>query len=94
MEMKLKRNGNVIEVEGLIKTMADSKTLNEEVKNVEDNEVIIRIYDSFGLPSSVIGHLMKLKDEGKNIVLEVKEESLYDLLDNLMLTEELNVKKI
>ena len=93
--MDIKQTGNMIEVDGVIKTINDSQMLVNTIKDASRNgSVVIKINDSFSLPSTVIGELLKLKDNGVNISLEVKDEILYELLDDLNLVSAFNVRKL
>ena len=93
--MDIKQTGNMIEVDGVIKTINDSQMLVNAIKDAARNgSVVIKINDSFSLPSTVIGELLKLKDNGVNISLEVKDEILYELLDDLNLVSAFNVRKL
>ena len=93
--INITQNANTIEVEGNIKSIEDS----EQIRMAVDN--IIKKYDSivinikgFTITSSVIGYLMKLVNEGKKIHINVKNESLYTLLDDLHLIDVFGVKLI
>ena len=93
--MEIRQNGNIIEVDGVIKTITDSQQLVDAIQAASTNgSVIIKINDSFSLPSTVIGKLLKMKDGGVKISLEVKDEILYELLDDLNLIEAFNVRKV
>ncbi len=92
--MKIETRGNSVEVHDIIKTIADSQTLINEVDRIKDSgSVTIRIFESFTIPSSVIGYLLKLNDAGTNIYLEVHDDILYELLQDLNLTQVFNVRK-
>ncbi len=93
-EMQLNISGNKIEVNGIIKTINDAQEIIDALKGVRDNTVYLKINDSFGLPSSIIGYLMQLKDEGKEVFLEVKSDILYSLLEDLDLVDVFNVRKV
>jgi len=93
--MDVRQNGNMVEVNGVIKTIQDSQELINAIKNAsKTGSIIIRINDSFSIPSTVIGELLKIKDSGVNISIEVKDEILYELLDDLNLVHTFNVRKI
>jgi hypothetical protein len=93
--MEIIKTNNVVEVEGIIKTMNDANKLNDTLNNFKEGQmVIIRIKDSFAMPSAVIGNLLKKVEEGVNIKLEVKSDILYEVLNDLNLVNKLNVKKI
>jgi len=93
--MDIRHNGNIVEVDGVIKTIGDSQALVVTIKEAaRSGSVIIKINDSFSLPSTVIGELLKMKDTGTNIALEVKDDILYELLDDLNLISAFNVRRI
>jgi len=93
--MDARQSGNIVEVDGVIKTINDSQMLVNAIKDAARNgSVVVKINDSFSLPSTVIGELLKMKDNGINITVEVKDEILYELLDDLNLVSAFNVRKI
>jgi len=93
--MDLRQNGSMIEVNGVIKTINDSQILVNAIKDASRNgSVNIKINDSFSIPSTVIGELLKIKDSGVNVSLEVGDEILYELLDDLNLVQTFNVRKV
>ena len=93
--MDIRQSGSIIEVDGVIKTINDSQMLVNAIKDAARNgSVVIKVNDSFSLPSTVIGELLKIKDNGVNVTLEVKDEILYELLDDLNLVSTFNVRKI
>jgi len=93
--MDIKQSGSIIEVDGVIKTINDSQMLVSAIKDAARNgNVVIKVNDSFSLPSTVIGELLKIKDNGVNVTLEVKDEILYELLDDLNLVSAFNVRKL
>jgi hypothetical protein len=93
--MKVSVNGSVVKIEGVIKTLNDVNKINEIINDFKSGySLIIRIEDSFVIPSAIIGILMKKEKDGVDIHLEVGNEILYELLDDLNLVSLLNVKKI
>ena len=94
MEFRINQIGNIVEVEGLIKTINDSEAVIDTLRNINSDSIVLRIKDSFGLPSSIIGYLVKLKDEGKSVMLEVGSPILFELLENLNLKDTFHVRKI
>ena len=92
--MELKVQGNRIIIDGSIKTITDAQTIIDALKNINSDTIILVINESFQIPSSVLGYLVKLYNEGKTISIETKSDILYELLDDLSLTSTLNVKKI
>jgi hypothetical protein len=93
--MEIKQAGSIIEVDGVIKTINDSQMLVNAIKDASrSGSVIIKINDSFSIPSTVIGELLKLKDSGIDVTLEVGDDILYELLDDLNLVSTFNVRKM
>ena len=93
--MEIKEAGSIIEVDGVIKTINDSQMLVNAIKDASrSGSVIIKINDSFSIPSTVIGELLKLKDSGIDVTLEVGDDILYELLDDLNLVSTFNVRKM
>jgi len=93
--MEIKQNGTMVEVGGIIKTINDSQVLVDAIKNASrSGSVVIKINDSFSIPSTVIGELLKIKDSGVNVNLEVGDDILYELLDDLNLVSTFNVRKM
>jgi len=93
--MDIKQTGSMVDVSGVIKTVNDSQLLVSAIKDAARNgSVVVRINDSFSLPSTVIGELLKLKDSGSAITIEVHDQILYELLDDLNLVSKFNVKLI
>jgi hypothetical protein len=94
-KLEIEVSGNVINIKGNIITISDAHQIVQLLNSLTDkNFIVIRILDSFALPSSVIGELLKLHKKGKNIVIEVKDNVLYELLDDLGLTKIFSVKKV
>ena len=93
--MDIKQSGTLVEVNGVIKTINDSQLLVNAIKDASrSGSVLIRINDSFSIPSTVIGELLKIKDGGIGVTLEVSDAILYELLDDLNLVSAFNVRKI
>jgi hypothetical protein len=93
--MEIIKTNNVVEVEGIIKTMNDANKLNEVLNEFKEGSlVVIKIKDSFAMPSAVIGTLLKKVEEGVKIKLEVYSDILYEVLDDLNLVNKLNVVKL
>jgi hypothetical protein len=93
--IEIKKMGTTIEVEGVIKSISDSQMLIDAINQVSSSgSLVLKIKDSFSIPSTVIGHLLKQSDMGVNISVEVSEEILYELLDDLGLASKFNVRKV
>jgi hypothetical protein len=93
--MKTEIHNNTIVIKGNITSISDAEKIINLLHSLSNNNVIIlKILDSFSLPSSIIGELLKLHNMGKKIILEVKDPVLYELLDDLNLTKAFSVKRI
>jgi hypothetical protein len=93
--MKVLVSGNLVEIEEVIKTLDDVNKINNIISEFKTGStLILRIKDSFAIPSSIIGILIKKKKEGVDIHLEVGSDTLYELLDDLNLINHLNVRKL
>ncbi|WP_024789794.1 hypothetical protein [Lebetimonas sp. JH292] len=93
--MNLSINNNILTIEGNITTIKDAEKIINALYSLSDKDsIIIKIKNSFSLPSSIIGELLKLTDMGKKVILEVKDPVLYEMLDDLNLTKTFNVKRI
>ena len=92
--MELKTYGDTIEVNGVIKTISDAQEIIDAIKNVQGNSLRLIVKDSFALPSSIIGYLIKKSEEDVKIVVEVGSDILAELLDDLNLTKIFNVRKL
>ena len=82
---------------GIIKTIDDSMALREAVQGLVDGgatSVLLRIPDSFAMPSAVIGYMMKLVNRDKvHLTIIAGDQRLRELLDELQLTEQFGVRK-
>lgn len=99
MTISVKDDANSVnvDVEGLIKSASDAQSFKDAIESVSDKkkEVIINIIDSFAVTSSIIGYLRKkVQVDGLKLQIRVRDQRLYDLLDELNLISYLNVKKI
>ncbi len=93
--MRYKVNGNIINITQPIITMKDSEEFINLLQNLEnEKEITINVLNSFSFPSNIIGRLLKLKDNGIKININVKDNILYELFDDLNLTSIFNVKRI
>lgn len=92
--MTISQQGNTVNIEGNIKSIGDFEQIKmalDGMKNVYDS-IVLNIIDSISITSSVIGYLMKLVNEGKNIYINVGSEDLYGLFDDLNLRNTFSVK--
>jgi len=95
--MEIKRiNDGSIEIKGVIKTIEDVENIKQTIENyVKGSDVVLKIIDSFAMPSALIGYLIKLKSsQKKNVTLKIADDGLYELMRDLNLGEEVNLQKI
>lgn len=82
-------------ITGNIKSIDDCSTIKERVQAVISKgltEIIINIPESFSMPSSVIGFLLKLKQkESIRLKIIVGDQRLYTLLNDLNLLSDFGV---
>ncbi len=87
---------NELLVTGVIKTIDDSMALRGELQKLYEggvDSIVLKIEDSFAMPSAVIGYLMKLVNRDKvKLKLVAGDVRLYQLLDELSLTESFGVR--
>lgn len=92
------RGSNELTITGNIKSIEDSIVIKETINNLQKNgakTIHLRIQDSFSMTSTVIGHLMKLVNLDKvAISIVVGDQRLYQLLEELSLTQLFNVRHV
>ncbi|GAB6044406.1 hypothetical protein JCM11957_00040 [Caminibacter profundus] len=93
--MKSKIKANSIEIVEPIITIKDSEEIISNIEKIanEYNSIIIHIKNSFSFPSSIIATLEKLKDEGKDIKIIIKDDIIYELFKDLNLDKMFNIAK-
>ena len=92
--MNLQIHGNIININLPIETLSDVEEVIKALNSKENESQIILNIKSFSLPSSVIGELIRLHDKGVSIVINVEDQTLYELLDALQLTQKFKIRKI
>ena len=93
--IKIKRNGNILDIYGNIKSIQDYEAIKSEVDSIihSYDSVVLNLHDSISITSSVIGYLNKLVDEGKRVSINVKDDMLYNLFNELNLISLFNVRR-
>jgi hypothetical protein len=92
--MKIETKGNIININSPIVTIGDVEKFIQVLSNMENEAQIILNIKSFSLPSSIIGELLRLSDKGVNIVINVYDDTLYELLNDLKLTQKFKIRKV
>lgn len=100
MELNIKNSSSAVDIiiKGNIKSVSDTDSIKsaiQETWDVDDTKPInIRIDDSFIITSSVIGFLIKfIKKDKIPISLFVKNDELFEMLDDMNLVNVLNVRR-
>jgi hypothetical protein len=92
------KGGNELTIVGNIKSIEDGieiKTAITELQKMGAKNIHLKIQDSFSMTSTVIGYLMKLVLIDKvTITIAVGDERLYQLLDELSLIQQFNVRLV
>ena len=94
--MTVRREGNVIEVEGNIKSLEDFEKIKYTIEEIMPTKSItLSLKDSISITSSVIGYLTKLVNvDGVEVYLNIKTQELYDLLRDLDLDKVFHIRRI
>jgi hypothetical protein len=100
LDLTLKDNGTSTDIiiSGNIKSISDTDNIKFAITNTwnkdEKNPINLKIDDSFIITSSVIGFLIKfIKKDKIPLTLYVKNEELYEMLEDMNLVEVLNVRR-
>lgn len=100
MELLVQEYGSVVEItiKGNIKSISDTDSIKSTIQRVWDKDKVedigLKIDNSFIITSSVIGFLIKfIKKDKIPISLYVRNQELYDMLDDMNLIEALNVRR-
>lgn len=95
--MQLENEQNIISIKGNIATVSEFDEIKQNLESMrtKHRNLVLKIYDSLVINSSLIGYLVKIvNQDGINIHLHAGNEILYELLDDLGLSKTLNLQKI
>jgi len=95
--MKLSIDDSMLTITDNIKSVEDFQDIKIALDKMKNSytSISIKILNSLSITSSVIGYLMKLiHKDGVRLSVTVGDERLVDLLNDLGLSSELNVKKV
>lgn len=86
-------NRRVVKIEGLVRGTEEVSRIKSEFSNFSENEVVeLHFIDSYIIPSSLIGFLLKVIHEDRiKLKVIIEKQELYELLRRLNLTQSLNV---
>ncbi len=92
--MNIKVENNNIIIEGLVRGNSEVAEIKTTISNLTSKSVSIIFQDSYVIPSSLIGYLLKsIHDDKIDLNIKVKQHELYELLDRLNLISALKVSK-
>jgi len=94
--MTLKTDGSVLIITDNIKSVDDFQKIKKELDAMKSTytSISIKIINSLSMTSSVIGYFMKLiHKDGISLSMSIGDERLINLLDELGLSSEFNVRK-
>ena len=93
--MNIKVENNNIIIEGLVRGNSEVAEIKSIVSNTTSKNIVIVFQDSYVIPSSLIGYLLKsIHDDKIDLSVKVKQHELYELLDRLNLISALKVSRI
>jgi len=101
MNIEIIEHDEIVDINcrGFIEGLEDSLKIKREFQKAvmlnSKKKVNIYFYDSFTLPSSVIGTILELKEiEHIDISIKVEKKELFETLRRLTLVEILNIQKL
>ena len=95
--MNIRLEADNVIIEGLVRGNTEVAEIKSVISNLVSSSKIVTIQfeNSYVIPSSLIGFLLKvIHDDKINLTVKVKQKELYDLLDRLNLVSALNVSKV
>lgn len=95
--MELQNENNIVSVKGNIASVSDFDLIKQKVEELKSkhHNIILKIYDSLVINSSLIGYLVKVvSQDGITINMQVGNEILFELLDDLGLITTFNLQKL
>ena len=95
--MQLENDSNIISIKGNISSVTEFEAIkqNLETMRTQHKNLVLKIYDSLVINSSLIGYLVKIvNQDGIHINLQAGNAILYELLDDLGLAKTLNLQKL
>lgn len=95
--MQLESNHNTVSVKGNIASVSDFESIKSSLTQtcVSHKNIVLKIYDSLVINSSLIGYLVKIvNQDGVTLNLQAGNEVLYELLDDLGLSQTFNLERL
>lgn len=95
--MQLEINHNIVSVKGNISSISDFESIKDSLTQTCTNHknIVLKIYDSLVINSSLIGYLVKIvNQDGITLNLQAGNEVLFELLDDLGLSQTFHLEKL
>ena len=94
--MELETEKETLHIRGTILSVADFERIKEQIESIKNHkEIILRVYDSLVINSSLIGYLVKLiNQENITIHIQAGQDILIELLEDIGLHATFNVTKL
>ncbi|MDH5465607.1 MAG: hypothetical protein OEW60_08225 [Thiovulaceae bacterium] len=94
--MELETEKATLHIRGTILSVADFERIKEQLESIKkEKEIILKVYDSLVINSSLIGYLVKLiNQEAVVIHIQAGQDILIELLEDIGLSSTFNVTKI
>jgi len=95
--MQIENHNNTVSVKGNIASVSDFEAIKNNLENLKSSHssIVLKIYDSLVINSSLIGYLVKIvNQDGIKLNFQAGSEILYELLDDLGLAKTFNLKRL
>jgi hypothetical protein len=95
--MEISNSGSTVTITGNIKSIGDLQQIKSSLDDltIENKSITLKIINSISITSSVIGYFTKLIYKNNiHISMQVGDIRLYELLDELSLVSQFNVRTI
>ncbi|PHR57086.1 MAG: hypothetical protein COA44_06760 [Arcobacter sp.] len=95
--MQLQSHNNTVTVKGNIASVSDFESIKSSLAQTCENHktIVLKIYDSLVINSSLIGYLVKIvNQDGVRLNLQAGNEVLFELLDDLGLAQTFHLERL
>ncbi len=91
--MELETENTILHIRGTILSVSDFELIKAQIESIKKNkEIVLKVYDSLVINSSLIGYLVKLiNQEGVVIKIQAGQETLVELLTDIGLNQTFHV---
>lgn len=94
--MEILTSSNIVTITGNIKSVGDFQEIKTTLDSIKssNNTIVVNVKNSISITSSVIGYFNKLAaKDGIDLQLKIGNSKLYNLIDDLNLTQILKASK-